>query len=717
MATENLIISLQADVDKFRRDIKSASSEASTAQNKLEFSLNKVTKAVQDGIKSSAEMATSFKMVNDSVNALNKSLSVAENNMSDFKQEQALLGRTINEQGQVLNQQGRILVKATKEYNSLAGAINNANNAAKQSVPAMKESGDAVNNNSKKIAGLGKQTGMAAVQVEQLVGSVAAGQNPMRAFAFQAADLGIVLGAPLVGAIVGVSASIASLLLPNLFKSKESIDDLLPSIDDLTKEMENLTSKQITFARLKVNDALDSAESSVNQLTNRYKSLSDQVRRQGQFFGVENDRYKELNTARIKQGALLDQEIAKRDKLIQQLKDLNSAEQALISGDKTEKPDRDVSQGTIDKIKENAQNRINLLKKFVGIETQVLEDGESEQIESIRKSAANRESIVTASYQNQIETLKSAGEETKLVEQALSDELERIEKDKNDKINAIREDQDERERARLSNAYEQASQFLQSKAEQARAQQQLISDIESGAITESEARLQTKQQQEIDLINGQYLRILELMGTNQAAVNDLMASINEGEIENLTTQQQAILDLYKKFSDAQVAIKEKQAKQEERIQKQKQRAEAMATLGAGSKLLGAISNVAKKGTDIQKIAAKGSIVASTAAGMMRQYKDLPYPAALATKAAIGLEGLAAWNAVDSESAPSSAGGGSVPVNTSQPEAEEPQIGVTINDISAGELGSTRIIISTEDGADIFDGISKGIQTSQESGRT
>jgi hypothetical protein len=55
--------------------------------------------------------------------------------------------------------------------------------------------------------------------------------------------------------------------------------------------------------------------------------------------------------------------------------------------------------------------------------------------------------------------------------------------------------------------------------------------------------------------------------------------------------------------------------------------------------------LAKKGTAIQETAAKAAIIANTAAGMMRQYKDLPFPAAVLTKTAVFLEGAAALSAI------------------------------------------------------------------------
>jgi hypothetical protein len=66
------------------------------------------------------------------------------------------------------------------------------------------------------MADFGRRAGMAGIQVEQFAGQIAMGQNPMRAFGVQAADLGFVLGVPLLGAVVGIGAAIGSVLIPIL---------------------------------------------------------------------------------------------------------------------------------------------------------------------------------------------------------------------------------------------------------------------------------------------------------------------------------------------------------------------------------------------------------------------------------------------------------------------------------------------------------------------
>jgi hypothetical protein len=78
----------------------------------------------------------------------------------------------------------------------------------------------------------------------------------------------------------------------------------------------------------------------------------------------------------------------------------------------------------------------------------------------------------------------------------------------------------------------------------------------------------------------------------------------------------------------------------------------------------------KKAFEIGKMAAYGEAIFNTAAGIARQFRDLPYPAALATSAAVAVAGavqiatIAGTQFGGGGSAPGASGGGSVNVGAS-----------------------------------------------------
>jgi len=90
------------------------------------------------------------------------------------------------------------------------------------------------------FGGLGSSAGRAGVQIQQLVGQVQGGTNPMFALSQQAADLGIVLGAPLVGTIAALGASLAMVLIPNLNETRKSFSDLFKELQGVSDNLMQL---------------------------------------------------------------------------------------------------------------------------------------------------------------------------------------------------------------------------------------------------------------------------------------------------------------------------------------------------------------------------------------------------------------------------------------------------------------------------------------------
>ena len=88
------------------------------------------------------------------------------------------------------------------------------------------------------LGGAGRGAGQAGIQVQQFVGQVQAGQDPMVAFSQQAADLGIVLGVPLLGAVLGIAGALGTVLLPSLFKAGKSLEDLNEIANELDIDLQ-----------------------------------------------------------------------------------------------------------------------------------------------------------------------------------------------------------------------------------------------------------------------------------------------------------------------------------------------------------------------------------------------------------------------------------------------------------------------------------------------
>lgn len=141
--------------------------------------------------------------------------------------------------------------------------------------------------------GVQANLGQAGIQVQQFVGQLQGGQSAMVALAQQSADLGIVLGAPMIGVIVSLAAVLAGTLLPALFNSKSGMEELEKSIErtraimtigaggvvEYTEKMQELgrISKIVADYRIKtaMNDAKNSITNGVKAIGEEFSKLND----------------------------------------------------------------------------------------------------------------------------------------------------------------------------------------------------------------------------------------------------------------------------------------------------------------------------------------------------------------------------------------------------------------------------------------------------------
>jgi hypothetical protein len=128
-------------------------------------------------------------------------------------------GNSISKAGVVLDEFGNINTQATAKMQKLMAMSDSLNQRHIQ----LSKTATGVRTG---IAGIGRNAGQAAIQFQQLIGQIQGGQDAMLALSAQSADLGFVLGAPLLGAVIGIGASLAGMLIPNLFKTTNALEDV-----------------------------------------------------------------------------------------------------------------------------------------------------------------------------------------------------------------------------------------------------------------------------------------------------------------------------------------------------------------------------------------------------------------------------------------------------------------------------------------------------------
>lgn len=131
----------------------------------------------------------------------------------------------------------------------------------------------------KNLGKIGRSAGQAGIQFQQLIGQIQGGQSVMLALSQQSADLGFVLGAPLLGAIGGITASLVGILLPSLFDTKTSLSETSDIVKQLTGDFDNLDSKtkKLTESLLK---------SEIQQQEIALKKLKEEAREAIGFFDL-----------------------------------------------------------------------------------------------------------------------------------------------------------------------------------------------------------------------------------------------------------------------------------------------------------------------------------------------------------------------------------------------------------------------------------------------
>lgn len=176
--------------------------------------------------------------------------------------------------------------KAGKELNDLSNGAKGAGN----NLPKLKPAAEGVKNG---IAGVGRAAGQAGIQVQQFVGQVQGGQNAMLALSAQATDLGIVLGAPLAGVVVGLGAALAGSLAPSLFNAKSGIEayiEVAEKLDSvvaknksgvtlLSEELIELAQVSNSLARAKIAQALIDAEKAIEASASGVKEVIEDLPR------------------------------------------------------------------------------------------------------------------------------------------------------------------------------------------------------------------------------------------------------------------------------------------------------------------------------------------------------------------------------------------------------------------------------------------------------
>lgn len=184
-----------------------------------------------------------------------------------FKADTQEIGEAYN-QLKKLNQQGKVTDKTLQSFEKQMKNIR----------PAASSANGAVVGAGKSLGGMGRQAGQAGIQVQQLVGQVQAGTNPMVALSQQAADLGIVLGLPLLGAVTGIAAAFAGPLISALMGAQDALDDTRERVRELKGSLDELSEVDRTLKLVQIAEEMRTTEKTIRDLEEAQRDSLKQFR-------------------------------------------------------------------------------------------------------------------------------------------------------------------------------------------------------------------------------------------------------------------------------------------------------------------------------------------------------------------------------------------------------------------------------------------------------
>lgn len=256
-----------------------------------------------------ASMLKAESVINRSLTKISSDFDRADSAVNKFIKTQASLGNKINGLNQVIDKNGNVLKSATIEYRKLSDSAESSFNKLRTSAT---KSSKAVRTG---LDSLGRGAGQAGIQIQQFIGQVQGGQSALLALSQQGADLGIVLGAPLLGAAIGITTSAIGILINSLGFGKDKMAELDKATEDLGRTLTEassgtdvLSDKILKLA--KRSESLARVEISKGIVTSE-KIIEDSIKAINENAGLVGDGFsKAFDRVRIKSGQTFD-DIAK----------------------------------------------------------------------------------------------------------------------------------------------------------------------------------------------------------------------------------------------------------------------------------------------------------------------------------------------------------------------------------------------------------------------
>ena len=354
---------------------------------------------------------------------------------------------------------GQLVLKVdTSEVKSAEAAVERLGDASQDTTQKTKIMQSQTKKTNVTVGDFGRKAGMAGIQVEQLAGQIAMGQNPLRAFGVQAADLGFILGVPLLGAVVGIASAVGSVLIPMLFSAAKDTEELVEQFEELDRVFNELTIAQQTVYLKDMNEKIAEMKDESAEAQEEINRLTEEMNRMTGSGAMVEGQTQRLIDQMLAQQAIIDTNTQLTKKMTDALNRESEAErEAREEKEKSEKASIRAAERELKATMAKMDAADRYVEKLAGLadnELQALERKEATQLETIN-SYREQNLITEQEYQDALTAIVASGQAARnsMAIAAQEEEMERNEsrldriKEENDRMMAEAIAHDEKKKA------------------------------------------------------------------------------------------------------------------------------------------------------------------------------------------------------------------------------------------------------------------------------
>lgn len=509
---------------------------------------------------------------------------------------------------QQINQLDSSMVKLGASTDKTTAEIAGLNTDLTKTAQGVKAAVGATN---EAVGNLGRTTGQAAIQVQQLVGQVQGGVSPFVALSQQAADLGFVLGFPLLGAVVGIGAALAGPLVAAFTQAEDSADKFKETLKEINNTQEEYKANAVRVEVAKLNDEFERQQQKVDSLKRQQEQYIELLKQGGSSQASYAAALFDVNRQ-------IDNAVEAQADLSKKIEDVGAAGLSATAA-------ADTQSGAIASLNSTLELQRIALEKGE-LQARLYAAAQQLSFESVDSLPPAIREQITAIYE-----LEQAQKAQKEAAQALNAELNQMAQADKQKAEADKQDarRSERDRQRINERIAN----MQLETQTLSAQSELMRAVRNEQFTQEEADLAAQTASRLLAANSEFEQTISLQG------------IQQSQIEEATrAHQERIKAINEQYAQGQIDLKRYQLNQE-----------IQAYSGFANSAIQLVSAFGSKSFQAQKSAAIATSLVNIAGGVAQALNN-PFPANLGFAAKVAAEGATLLSTIKSTNIGSSGSG-------------------------------------------------------------